>query len=630
MPTSPIVDINVVNQSTRPTVPLVGVHYVMGPTARGKFNAPEEIITSWTQFKRVYGGLLSTSDFPLLCRRALEGGANLRVSRIGHYTDITDASTLDPTASSKLTTGNLVFAGDFVSSNTIDMTVAGSAMPTVTFTTDHNTTLAAIATALEGMAEVASAKVADLASGNEYVIAINFSDKTSATEIGSITVAGGASQTTGTFRNDMVFINKAGEELFSIAPLAEGDGYNGLRVTLERISSNNTFSLKVQDPNDSSINESYQITLATSSYLVDNGTLAQINNSSTLITATKIADTPGDLTTGMGVVHNEYLGDTAAERWSFMAAGTPGGAITVSDYTGDSASKLGIHSFDEYDDGWLISAPELSHATMHIKGASYANARKDLIYVAHLGNSNNTTSTLVGAKEAITGLNEHVITVGGGLKILDPITSTIKEISEVTDLMALSSQVQNAKGPWIPFTGPNNGVIGNAVGVVNNFGSKASYDDLNILANSNIMMTILRNGQVMAWGGYTQDTTNSQLQWVATTMMVMYLRRVLGPTLEGFIDEPATIQTLRRIYETVSPTLEELLNKDAYTAYEWNGDQYAKSDSDLQINTPSLMQQGQLKIQFLIKPTGFVQEISVDIVVTEAGVDFETASALAS
>jgi hypothetical protein len=42
------------------------------------------------------------------------------------------------------------------------------------------------------------------------------------------------------------------------------------------------------------------------------------------------------------------------------------------------------------------------------------------------------------------------------------------------------------------------------------------------------------------------------------------------------------------------------------------------------------MQQGQLKIQFLIKPTGFVQEISVDIVVTEAGVDFETASALAS
>ena len=73
---------------------LKGLSFVGGITEKGPINKPEIIISSWTQFQRIYGGLISNSDFPLMCKRALEYGGALRIARIAHYDDITDASTL--------------------------------------------------------------------------------------------------------------------------------------------------------------------------------------------------------------------------------------------------------------------------------------------------------------------------------------------------------------------------------------------------------------------------------------------------------------------------------------------------------------------------------------------------------
>lgn len=71
------------------------VYGVCGITEMGPVSSPNvAIIKTWEQFKRLYGDLISTSDFPLLCKIALEGGAALRVSRVAHYTTISDPSTL--------------------------------------------------------------------------------------------------------------------------------------------------------------------------------------------------------------------------------------------------------------------------------------------------------------------------------------------------------------------------------------------------------------------------------------------------------------------------------------------------------------------------------------------------------
>ena len=56
---------------------------------------------------------------------------------------------------------------------------------------------------------------------------------------------------------------------------------------------------------------------------------------------------------------------------------------------------------------------------------------------------------------------------------------------------------------------------------------------------------------------------------------------------------------------------------------QWNGDQFAKSMNDLQINIPTDLQQGKYKIDFKIQPIPPLKEITVNIIITRAGVSFE-------
>jgi hypothetical protein len=74
--------------------PVSGVTFVMGQSEKGAFATPDSIINTWPQFLEEYGGLLSSSVAPLLVKRMLEKGAPIRFSRVGHYTDVTDNTTL--------------------------------------------------------------------------------------------------------------------------------------------------------------------------------------------------------------------------------------------------------------------------------------------------------------------------------------------------------------------------------------------------------------------------------------------------------------------------------------------------------------------------------------------------------
>ena len=72
---------------------LKGISCVIGITEKGPIGTPQ-LISSEMQFERVYGGELSTSDFPMLAKRALSYGAVLWVSRIAHYRNVADKTSL--------------------------------------------------------------------------------------------------------------------------------------------------------------------------------------------------------------------------------------------------------------------------------------------------------------------------------------------------------------------------------------------------------------------------------------------------------------------------------------------------------------------------------------------------------
>jgi hypothetical protein len=76
-----------------------GISCVAGVTEKGPVGKPM-LVSSETQYARIFGGELKNSDFPLVCKRALAYGAGLWVSRVAHYNDATDASTLTARAAS--------------------------------------------------------------------------------------------------------------------------------------------------------------------------------------------------------------------------------------------------------------------------------------------------------------------------------------------------------------------------------------------------------------------------------------------------------------------------------------------------------------------------------------------------
>ena len=104
MPNSAKVQFNIKNFTPGVSNPMSGIFYVQGLTKRGPIENPEDIVNSWSHFERLFGGLMETSDFPLLAKRALARGAKLRVCRV----DAAATPAVKATAKTFSNTGSLV------------------------------------------------------------------------------------------------------------------------------------------------------------------------------------------------------------------------------------------------------------------------------------------------------------------------------------------------------------------------------------------------------------------------------------------------------------------------------------------------------------------------------------------
>lgn len=106
------VEAEVVDISVLINTGLKGIHAFLGETERGFGN---RLIGTWAEYQKHFGGLVNGNDFPLLCKRALDSGCRLRVGRVLHYTDVTDATTVTGVAAKSST----VAVADLVSAKSI-------------------------------------------------------------------------------------------------------------------------------------------------------------------------------------------------------------------------------------------------------------------------------------------------------------------------------------------------------------------------------------------------------------------------------------------------------------------------------------------------------------------------------
>lgn len=605
------------NQTQVVKTPVTGITFVLGQSEKGAFAKPNSVINSWPQFLEEYGGLLSASVAPLLVKRMLEKGAPIRFSRIGHYTDITDADTL---------TAILAAADDEIVDGADELFELIPKNP------------GAWANGLE-----VSISLASNGGANYFDLLITHSSDSSVNELyQNIIITGTPDAGNSDYLSDVVNFSKYFDVVYK-----DLSGFGGPLVA-DPVGINYTGGSDL-----GAVNEVATIQVTVAATGAGDATVDLNNVTIPLaVTITTIAANaaeiaavidalPGYGATSDGVdtvtVTAVAVGDlvdianfgigTATDIAATLVTVTQGAnpaVIVDPDYIGDSAALNGFHAFDDYDDAMQIIVSDSIADAVHKGGSDYAKARKDIFYFMHLSNLIKDKTSIIAKRDALLIDTKFTAIYSGGLTVLNPTNNQNIDIEAITDICALAANSDKEFGEWYSFAGPNRGVIDNALAVINNFGSPAKAVDLDNLANRQINMIINRNNGIKLWGNFTAQLKQDQESQLSIARLVVFLQKSLKPVLENYLEEPNDIPTWKRIFYNVKPFLDSMVTSRALFAYEWQGDQDVANLDSLITNNATDVGQGKYLIKFLIKPIASIQEITVIITLTPTAVDFDT------
>lgn len=582
----------------------VGIKTVIGSTKRGPINDGSILVKSWEQFRKLYGGLISNNKFPLLCKRALDGGASLRVINVKHYTDITDAGTLSAAKATPKNTDSVVFSDPIGAGHTLHITVNAITVNQV-FTLDGLTTLKAFASGI--MAAIAG--VDSVIVVNSTLIRILYKDGVTP---GTVTVTGTGAPGAVT-SSDNAILDATSTPLFSLAPKYPGANYNNLKVSLLKASNGDAsfFDLQIELLGESDMTELYRNLKIPGAVTIGNSKYLDIVVKTSQLVDVTYLDLSGIVSLPIVPEINAFL----------YEAGSDGGNLTATDYIGDTGSKTGLSAIDRIDDCIEFAAPGYNNNTFHLAASAYASQRKDICYWADFGADYLTEDQMVAARVALGIDDTYTEFFAGGIIVPDPITGADTEISAMGDILALSAVSDSANGPWYSFAGPKRGVLKNVIKTKSGFGSNPKV--LDYLANYQINTVISKFGKIMIWGNFTSQKSLSVLSFLNTRRLNISMKKDMGPILFNFLEDPNDFETWKRMYLAVKPYLDGLKSKRAIFDYLWQGDQFANTLNDLVINNPTDVGLGKYKVKLKVKDIVSLQEFDLIIVITQSSVSFE-------
>jgi len=489
------VKINVTNKIVGVTEPANGVSFFIGPTKTGPVEDPKDLITSWPQYVKIFGGEVPDNKFSTMVKRYLESGGSARICRILHN----DA------------------------------------------------------------AKAAAVAILD--------------DSVSA------------------------------DELFKIVPKYEGEEANGWKVKILQPSNDEDdfFDLMIDTGNSETI-EYYRNLTITGDPTVDHN-LPQ-NYLKDIVDNSNLVDVVYET-----IDYSITVEPPKVAEYQF-SGGSDGTAVSSADYT-----AVAFESFNNYNEAYHVAALGMYDSAVHVIGIAYANKRKDLFYFCEIDPTKKTTTDIKAERDSVNSNSKYIRYFAGALEYQGPQGSDI-QVGNLADVCSKAVLSEVNYTPWLSFSGKKRGVLGNVSKVINNFGSPASTLDMDTLANSQINLVVQRGGEVFLTGNFTGLNYNSQEQWANVVKLVMYLRKSLLPTLENYLEEPNDIPTWSQIYYTVKPFFDGLStgqNRALYD-YSWEGDQFASSLDNLQVNKKADVLQGKYKVSLTIIPVASMQEFSLNII----------------
>lgn len=612
-------EIEIVDLSVLVATGLKGIHAVAGVTKWGKIGKPT-LVGSWPEFVKYFGGLSPDSLFPLICRRALESGAKLLVSSVGHYTDITDNTTLDGTPA----TGDITILAtpETLASGDITITAAGTngdvitlkvgALTIATYTKVAGDTPSDIATGLRASCNSLGATTNYSATSVGATLTTKAPAGTGATANGTTvtrTFSGGATMTT-----SVASYNLAGgvTAVVNEQSVWEADsiGEWGNDVTVTTVAA--------QSGNPAQVD----ITIAIAGYP---DYTQSIKNFPKVPTAQDI----DNLKQVYKYAYITAFTTSMPIGTVTLSGGAKSLAITTTDYVGDQIAETGIHAFDTSSLPTKISCPEIADPILDMALANYADARKDLIAVVRTPVGVDG-ATAVDYREG-TGIYSHqpidtwrAFMFTGGLYVIDPLDGQKKYIPELGDVLGCMSNRDNKQKEWFTFAGSKRGRIKNCLGVAYNLGSAARQASADLVDVRGINMVIEHpDFGVVAWGNSTLQKADTLLKHANVAELMIFLTRALKPLIQSELFDPNDIQTWKAIHRRVIPLMELVKNGRGIWKYLYQGDQDVDDVSQCTVNQPSNIDAGMYEFRIFVAPKVGMKYVGLKVAVTNSNVDFE-------
>jgi len=315
-----------------------------------------------------------------------------------------------------------------------------------------------------------------------------------------------------------------------------------------------------------------------------------------------------------------YLDTTAGVlmRPVVLAAVNFSGGVNPSGHAaGDYTSAL--TKFNNIDDCLILAIPEMSTTAINQAGATYAASRGDLVFFAHLANTLITKATILAERVAVGNNSPYWAVFAGGIRARQERTLIEKAISEMGDVLGIAAYVHNNFGPWYSLAGWNRGQVPDTLGVVTNFGTPASFSDLNELANGQINMLVVKNGITQLSGNFSGQYASDQMKFLSVVFFTIYAKRTMKPILEQYLEEPNDPITFKKIYYHLKPLLDNWASPDfrAIYKYEYYGDQDANTIDELQVNNAVDVQNGKYKINLKLWPIPSMQELTFNLMLVQ-------------
>lgn len=578
MSKSPRVVFKFENNNVQQTTPLLGVSCFLARTEKGPYDDPSELITSFSQFQRIFGKEIVPDGSVSNIEKALVGGSKLRIIRVlgagakkGTITKAEDSRVLEE-----------------------DEIELASAIP----------------------GEVQVSEVMGFTSGGTNV-SFGLVTKGYGDPIGSgETFKVGFSKSVNTIFYNIYDANGSILESGPVITYKTKDAQNKTSVdylALSNFASNSAY-LEPKMVTTTDKIKSFENLVAWLQTSID-----QTENLLTIQVGGKEATT-----TTTETMFNGTLGtagaDPTADEWIASLD-------LVKDYTDVyqlACSHIHQHLKKDQDVLKVHKAAkdmcaELQEYTYYIEVPKYTT------HYSEGTQPRNKQSIITWINNCLgsIGNSRYAAYFAGGIKYYNEF-GLLTNSDVLGTIFGLGDTSASNYGPWKSFAGMNRGVIYDGQGPVSpNYGSDSRYNELNELAQMYANMIVIKDTpssgkQTMLWHCFSSQVKQDSERFLSIVRLNLYLKKTLRPILNKYLEEPNIWGTWKNIYLEVKPILDNLVDENAMSEYTWMGDQDAGSYSELSVNNEADVRQGKYKVILKYKDVVPMQEITINIVIDAA------------